>query len=249
MHDVSGAGKKLSIIIPALNEEKLISNLLDQFTDDLKKEFDLEVIVSDGGSNDSTIEIAKSKADKVVLHGEKFQQNISQGRNEGAKYSLGDVLIFLNADTIVSQPGITLQKLVREFEDEDLSAVAVRIEVIPEEAITSDKLFHGFYNFYVSLLNKFVLGMGRGECQVVRRKCFFEVKGYDEKLAAGEDFDLYRRLRRNGKVKFMNDIVVYESPRRYRKHGYSKVFWDWTKNSVSVLMTGKSISKTWDAVR
>ncbi len=59
------------------------------------------MIVSDGGSKDSTIKISKKYADRVILKTEHFPQNISQGRNEGAKNSLGDVLIFLNADTLV----------------------------------------------------------------------------------------------------------------------------------------------------
>ena len=55
--------KKISIIIPTLNEEKLITQTLKQFDCDIKKNFGLEVIVSDGGSTDSTLEIARNYAD------------------------------------------------------------------------------------------------------------------------------------------------------------------------------------------
>ncbi|MBK8553919.1 MAG: hypothetical protein IPL53_23900 [Ignavibacteria bacterium] len=130
-----------------------------------------------------------------------------------------------------------------------LQQLHAAIEVFPEELKLADKLFHSFYNNYVAILNKFFLGMGRGECHIVRKEIFNLSGGYDEKLAAGEDFDLYKRLRRSGRIKFRKDIVVYESPRRYRKFGYARVFWDWTINSISVFLFKRSISTKWEAVR
>ncbi|MBK8553918.1 MAG: glycosyltransferase [Ignavibacteria bacterium] len=101
MHDLSGDNKKISIIIPSLNEEKLIERSLSQFTSEIKIAYNIELTVSDGGSKDSTIEIAKKYADRLIIHKDNFPQNISQGRNAGAKNSPGDVLIFLNADTCI----------------------------------------------------------------------------------------------------------------------------------------------------
>jgi len=249
MHDTDQITKKFSIIIPALNEEKLLKRLLDQFPVELRKAYDFEVIVSDGGSKDLTIKIARENADRIILHSEKKPQNISQGRNEGAKNSLGDVLIFLNADTYVSDVDYFFSEVYRQFRNKDVTAVACRIEVFPDEVRLSDKIFHGFYNNYVALLNKLLMGMGRGECQIVKREKFFDVSGYNEKLAAGEDFDLYKRLRKRGRIKYRRDILIYESPRRYRKFGYANVFWNWTRNSLSVLFFNRSASKSWEAVR
>ena len=91
--------------------------------------------------------------------------------------------------------------------------------------------------------------MGRGECHLIRREAFFHHKGYNEAMAAGEDYDLYRRIAKTGKIKFLKSLTVYESPRRYRKFGYPKVFWDWTKNAASVLFKNKAISGEWEQVR
>jgi hypothetical protein len=110
-------------------------------------------------------------------------------------------------------------------------------------------LFHGFYNSYVKILNKAGMGMGRGECHMVRSGIFRSVNGYNESLAAGEDYDLYRRIAKKGKIKFISSLTVYESPRRYRKFGYRKVFGDWTRNSLSVLFRNRSVSSEWEAVR
>ena len=94
MPDNSLSVKKISFIIPALNEEKLLRRTLLQFTENLKKDNDLEIIVSDGGSSDKTSEIANELADKVIFKNENIPQNISRGRNAGAKHSQGDVLVF-----------------------------------------------------------------------------------------------------------------------------------------------------------
>lgn len=249
MPDKSLSGKKISIIIPALNEEKLIRRTLAQFTDSLKKHHELEIIVSDGGSTDSTLEIAYELADRVVLKSKNIPQNISRGRNAGAKISSGDVLVFLNADTYVYDLEAMLNIISEEFKDENVNALACVIKVFPEEEILSDRMFHTFYNSYVKFLNKFLMGMGRGECHIVSAKKFREINGYDEEMIAGEDFDLYKRLRKTGKIRFIEEIVIYESPRRYRKFGYTKVFWNWTVNSISVFLLGKCVSKSWDPVR
>ncbi len=68
-------------------------------------------------------------------------------------------------------------------------------------------------------------------------------------LSAGEDFDLFKRIRKHGKILFANNLCVYESPRRYRKLGYSGVTWSWIKNSISIIFKNKSLSKEWEQVR
>jgi predicted glycosyltransferase involved in capsule biosynthesis len=125
----------------------------------------------------------------------------------------------------------------------------MKFGVFPEGKKISDSIFHSLYNNYVFILNKLGMGMGRGECQIVKKELFEKIKGYNESLAAGEDFDMYRRIKKFGKIKYLRNLVVYESPRRYRKYGYAKVFWDWTKNSFSVVLKNRSVSETWDPVR
>lgn len=241
--------KKISIIIPTLNEEKLIFQNLKQFNQGLKEKFKIEIIVSDGGSKDNTVEIAGGLADKVLIHKEKFKQNISRGRNQGALVSGGDVLIFLNADTLISDLNLFFERILKIFESDKNVAIATPVKVIKNEEIFIDKIFHFFYNNYVKFLNRFFMGMGRGECHIIRKSAFLEAGKYNQEMFAGEDFDLYKRLKKIGKIVFMNEVVIYESPRRYRKFGYIKVFWDWTRNSVWITLFKKSISKDWEEVR
>lgn len=242
---------KISVIIPTLNEEKLIVKTLGQFTSLLKEKYSMEIIISDGGSTDGTLSLLTPLVDKVVKAEEGVKQNIPQGRNAGAKAAEGEYLYFLNADTIIEDTELFFTATIDSFSDNKNFALTCRFHVFPDDVRFSDKMFHGFYNNYVRLLNAAGMGMGRGECQMVRSDIFRKVNGYNELLAAGEDYDLYRRIKKlgKGKIKFLNELLVYESPRRYRKFGYLKVFGDWTKNSFSVFFKNKSISEVWEQVR
>jgi glycosyltransferase involved in cell wall biosynthesis len=86
---------QISIIIPALDEEKRIGKVVKQFS---KVKGDFEVIVADGGSNDKTVEIAKKEGAKVYSN-IRENQNIAKNRNLGAKKAKGEILIFCDADT------------------------------------------------------------------------------------------------------------------------------------------------------
>lgn len=243
----------ISVIIPSYMEEKILEKTLKMYSSELKKKYNFELIVSDGGSKDNTIDIAKKYADKVVVHSREERQTISEGRNRGADHAKGDILVFINADSypedtdkffsFVSSWPLNTNGL------SDSVAIAVYISSFPEEELLKDKIFYTFHNFYVRVLNKLGMGMGRGECQIVRKESFKQVGGYNDKIVAGEDFDLYRRLSKIGKIHFSSIIKVLESPRRFRKYGYIRTITAWFLNSLSVMFRGKSISVEWEAVR
>ncbi|HWF43452.1 MAG TPA: glycosyltransferase [Candidatus Kapabacteria bacterium] len=240
----------ISVIIPAKNEEKILERCLQQFTPEVKARYPLEVIVSDGGSADNTIGIAAAYADYIATHEDPWRQTIAEGRNRGAQMAHADLLLFLNADTYIAEIDAFLERAIQRFAvDESLSALATRVEVVPEERKWSDVIFHGYFNRYVKYANRIGLGMGRGECQIVRRKAFEALKGYNARMAAGEDFDLYRRLRSIGRIRFDRQLLVYESPRRYRKYGYMHVYFDWIRNGFAVLFKHRSSDQVWEEVR
>ena len=239
----------VSVIIPTLQEEKLIEGTLAQFTPDLKNRFDLEVIVSDNGSTDGTLSLARRYADTVVEKDERSVQNISIGRNIGARAARGDILIFINADTRIQHIERFLAVMTGTISAPGVTGATCSVGVYPEEERLSDRLFHGFYNWYFHVLNVLGMGMGRGECHVVQRSTFSRVGGYDEKIAAGEDYELFLRLRRLGNVVFLSDLRVNESPRRYRKYGYFRISILWFLNAVSVFVFRRSLHKEWEAVR
>lgn len=241
-----------SLIVPVYKEEKILAGHLQLFNKDLRKQFNFELIVSDGGSDDQTASIAEMFADKVVVHDRDYRQTISEGRNRGAEVADSEILVFLNADSVPKDLEYFLNyisKWAAEDEKNAGSAIACYVTAFPDEMLFKDKVFYSLHNAYVSLLNKLGLGMGRGECQIVRRNAFYKVNGYNPHIAAGEDFDLYRRINKFGKIFFEKNIKIYESPRRFRKYGYIKTVLYWTLNSLTVWFFGKSVSKEWEAVR
>lgn len=252
---VARAQPRISIVVPALNEEKLIARTLQCFPPELRERYNIELIVSDGGSRDRTVEIARYHADIVVEHDEPRRQTIAEGRNRGAELASGDLLVFINADTVPRDPRMFMHALTTiaaggmKQGRRGIAAYACPVEVSPEEQRLSDRLFHSFFNNYVRLLNSIGLGMGRGECQVIWSDAFRTVGGYNNMMAAGEDFDLFKRLNRRGNIGHSWDLCVYESPRRFRRYGYLRVLAEWSANALAVIFLRRSISKEWEEVR
>ncbi|MFH1197661.1 MAG: glycosyltransferase [bacterium] len=241
---------KYSIIIPTLNEEKLIGRLLSKIArPELKNKYDYEIIVSDGGSKDKTIEIAKNYCDKIVVHSEARKQNIAEGRNEGAKAAEGQFFIFLNGDIGIPDIHKFFEVIENKFIPSKYLAMTCSVYVFPEEEKFSDKVFLTFYNVYFYTLNIIHYGMGRGECQVIRKEVFQKVGGYKNILAAGEDMELYGRIRKIGKIMFVRDLVIYESPRRYRRYGHFRILSSWFVNSFYIFFFRRSQSKEWEQIR
>jgi len=244
---------KFSIIVPVYQEEKIIESHLKLFPESLRKEYNFELIVSDGGSTDETANIAQIYADAVVIHNSSDRQNIAQGRNRGAEFAKGEILVFLNVDSVPADINVFLDFIIEFSKKEGIyakrGALACYISGFPDEVLLKDKIFYFIHNNYVHFLNLAGLGMGRGECQIVKRDIFDRVGGYNDSIVAGEDFDLYRRISKISKIKFERKILIYESPRRFRKYGYMKTIFVWLLNSMSVWWFGKSVSKEWEAVR
>jgi len=239
----------ISVIIPTLNEEKLLPRLLDQLSDqNLKSKYEFEIIVSDGGSKDKTLEIAKNYTDKIVVYQEKRRQKISEGKNAGFKISMGEILVFICADCRIKNPEMFFD-YVSNFKNSKYLAATFWFDVFPEEKKWSDYIFHTFFNWLIKLLNYVGNGMGRGECQVIKREVFEKVGGYNEELTAGEDYDLYTRIRKLGKIDVNFKIKIFESPRRYRKYGYIKILLMWFRNSLRVFNILKTQVEEWKEVR
>src|SRR5262245_35655412 len=94
---------KLSVIIPAFNEERFLPQTLGCLRQAAEQigfapERDIETIVVDNASSDRTAEIALAAGAKVISVPE---HNIARVRNVGARTASADLLVFLDADTLI----------------------------------------------------------------------------------------------------------------------------------------------------
>ncbi len=239
----------ISVIVPTFQEERVLRCTLAQFTPERKATHGIEVIVSDGGSTDGTLKIARELADTVVEADPVIHQNIAVGRNAGASVARGSILVFFDADVLIDNIDDFFVTVIDLMSNSSTVAVTCNVRVYQKEELFRDWLFHQFYNYYFYLLNVVGIGMGRGECQVIRTSSFHALRGYNETMAAGEDFDLFTRLKKVGRIRFAHSLIVRESPRRFRKYGYLYLSSLWFLNALSVWVLNKPFVRQWKTVR
>jgi glycosyltransferase involved in cell wall biosynthesis len=212
---------KISVIIPAYNEEKLLPATLDAVARAQagfhRGGWTSEVIVCDNNSTDRTAEIARQMGAKVVF--EPVNQ-IGRARNRGASIAEGEWLQFVDADSLPS---------VELFE-----AVA--------QAIASGKVLAGgstvrldapgaslrILEFFWNLTSR----MGRlmaGSFIFVEAAAFREMGGFSPTLFAGEELELTMRLRtlarRSGrKIVILNAAPLCTSARKMKLYSKSEMF-------------------------
>jgi glycosyltransferase involved in cell wall biosynthesis len=229
-----------SIIIPTKNEEKMIEEAIRQFKALHKKH---EVIVYDGISTDNTVKLAKKHTRKVFVQKEK-KITIAKARNCGAKHAKGDIFLFLDADVRIPDINHFFERIEQVFQDKSVAAATMPIFIYPEEETRQDRFYH-------NLLNRVAYAEkgGRGECQIIRKAAFKKAGGYKEYLVAGEDFEMYSRLKKIGRIAYLWDLLALESPRRFRKLGYIRLYILYTLNSICVKLFDRAFSKEWTPIR
>lgn len=238
----------ISIIIPTLNEEKIIEKTLKN----LKGLTDVpcEIIVSDGRSTDNTIEISKKYTDKVVVYEGKARQTIGMGRNLGASVATGDYLLFLDADMFIPDINDFMKKAVGIFEKKNLVGLSAYLKVFPEMANFGDKVVFWTSNHMFYLMNNlFDLGGSYGEFQMVRADVFKKLGGYDETLAVAEDNEFFKRLAKAGDTWIEPSLVVFHTSRRAHKIGWPKLLSQWFINQAWVTLRKKSYHNEWKVIR
>ncbi len=186
--------KFLSIIIPTLNEEKKISQVLDHLKD-LKHG---EVIVADGGSRDGTVSRSEEWGAKVI--------SSDPGRggqlNAGAAQAKGDILLFLHADTLLPKG---YAKLVRNaMSDPEIIGGAFLVRFQPSPLLL--KFTQRTINWRTKV---FKLPYG-DQAMFVRASVFRQMGGFAN-ISLMEDVDFIQRLKKCGKLSFIPEPVTTSS--------------------------------------
>ena len=192
--------KKISIIIPALNEAACIRDCLLPLQP--LRERGHEVIVVDGGSSDDTREIAGVLSDSVI--------NCDRGRavqmNAGAAASTGDVLVFLHADTQVSAGSMAE---LTEIADPAWGCFSVRL--------SGSGLFYRVYSYCINLRAR-ISGIVTGDQVLFVARALFEEIGGFPRIPLMEDVAISKRLKAFSRPVIIDDEVI-TSTRRWEQHG------------------------------
>ncbi len=231
---------KLSIVIPAYNEEQRLPETLGRITKALSvAALPSEIIVVDNDSQDGTRRVAEAFGAHVILEKE---HNIAKVRNTGAKNSTGDVLIFIDADTLV--PETLFQKITAAMEDEKCfgGAVAVEYENFRRKWM---RIYLAGWKFWGKFFN-----MAQGAAQFCRKSVFETLEGYDRTIFMGEDIEFYWRLAKyakggEGYLHFIEHPTVKTSARRFDKMSLWKTFLLTHPVFIRLTWRKKSYWKDW----
>lgn len=194
----------VSIIIATKNEENNINRLLNSVN--FQTYPNIEVILVDNYSTDNTVNIAKKYTQKIFCHGPER----SAQRNFGATKAHGKYLLFLDADMELPKKLIVdCVKLISKNSNISL--------IIPED-VTGDSFYQR-----IKRLEKRIYWYDANieAARFFKADIFKQVNGYNEKLIAGEDWDLTARIKKLGKISRLSTSL-------YHQHS----FWKEIKNKL-----------------
>lgn len=231
----------ISIIVPALNEEKHLAECLESLIHQ-KGNIPYEIIVVDNGSEDKTPQIAQNKNVKLVIEP---IQGLTQARQAGFNASKGKIIAYIDADSIAPDDWIlSIQETFRQYPD------AVGLCGLYRFVLKS-KVHRALFWFYFNLVEKMItkfLGGQRfaGTNFAVCRSSLEKIGGFNLKVVFyGEDVDLATRLKKIGKIYPFNSIVV-SSGRRFDEKGILIPGFIYLFNYLWLLLFKKPIFNFYD---
>jgi glycosyltransferase involved in cell wall biosynthesis len=198
-----------SVIVPALNEEKRIRRCLGSIKAQRTSQT-YEIIVSDSGSTDKTLEIAREYTDKVHVCSER---GTARARNEGAALAVGDILVFIDSDTEILPD--YLETIGKAFRDPNLLACssAFRFSNQAPKLLFAEFVTNSYY-VARSVLRGTTLP-GFNVC--IRRDAFQKLNGF--RLCHLEDLDMSIKLRHMGRTRYLPSRKAITSSRRIEQDG------------------------------
>lgn len=201
----------ISVIVPAFNEEKRVRPCLESIREQ-HTTHSYELIVSDSNSTDRTVSIAREYADKVVVC---MERGTARARNGGAKLAGGDILVFIDSDTMI-MPGY-LDTVYEVLRNEHTLAVSCAFKFTGR----SPKLLMAEHVTNVYFILRSLLGAATlpGFNMCIRREAFERLGGF--RLCHLEDLDMSIKLRQAGKTVYLAKRMAITSSRRLEMDGIS----------------------------
>jgi len=211
-----------SIIIPLYGQATLTDNCLESlFASDAAYPFEVILINNSQNQNDiAALKKWESNPSIKIVHNEE-NYNFALGCNQGFSHSIGEQVVFLNNDTLVTDEW--LRELLKPLEDENISSVQPKL-LYPDGALQcmgivfsnqSDIAYPIYQNEEVSrdILNKSRKFQAvTAACLALRAQDFALIEGFDTSFVNGqEDIDLCLRLNRlkNSMSYYCANVTLY----------------------------------------
>ncbi len=236
---------KLTIVIPAYNEEKYIGQCLQSITDSAT-DFLEEIIVVDNASTDVTADIAQ-KFPKVRVVKE-TQKGLTFARQRGLLEIKTELFGSIDAD--MQLVPAWFEQVQKTFES-DPSLVCVSGPYTFYDMSWLHLLFVRLYWAIPARIGRFFTGyMVVGGNFVAKTEALKKIGGFDTSVTFyGEDTNIARRLSKVGKMKFLHSLTLASSGRRLMKEGILKTAWIYVLNFVSEVLWKKPVTQTYKDIR
>jgi glycosyltransferase involved in cell wall biosynthesis len=200
---------KISVVIPTLNEEKYLEMTLFHIVH--QKPY--EIIIGDSHSTDSTPKIAKKYGCKVAIAP---RGSPAAGRNAAGKIAKGDVLLFMDADTIAF-PNL-LDTIRKDFKNKKIAGWTCNVFAFSPK--WKEHLLYNASNNLIEFLIKYAKKPhAPGIVIACRKDIFSKIGGFDENLKVMEDHDFALKTGKHGDFRFSKETCVFTSTRRMNKWG------------------------------
>lgn len=201
---------KLSIVIPTLNEGHYLPILLDSIKSQTFK--DCEIIVSDAGSSDDTVPVAKKYGCRIIIDKKKGP---GYGRNRGAEIAHGKYILFLDSDVFFPSRDF-LDKFMKIVEKRRIRLGSCLIEPYPARLL--DRFISPITNTWI-LASAGIAPFAMGFFIFVSSAVHKKIGGFDETILVGEDQNYVRRAAKYAKFKAVSSMKICYSTRRLEKEG------------------------------
>lgn len=207
--------RMISVIVPAHNEEAYLAETLEALRNQNYGWF--EVIVVANGCTDRTAEIGRGRCHRLIVLS---QKSLGVARNLGARMAKGEILLFLDADTILEP--MALRRIAEDFSPQYSSGT---LRGAPDHHRFAYRFIYSLKNFVHSSR----LHPGSSGVILCWKEHFVRVGGFDEGLEVRENSELMKRLRKFGRYCYIGDVTARTSMRRYEKRGVSRLAWVWLR--------------------
>ncbi len=181
----------ISVIIPAFNSEKTIQETIESVLNQTWR--NLEIIVVNDGSQDSTLDIVTSIKDPRLKVFSYPNAGVADSRNRGISQAGSEFISFLDADDLWTTDKLETQ--LKALQENPQAGVAYSwTDYIDENSQFLRGGFHSTANgdVYAELLKSNFLA--NGSSVLIRAQALSEVGGFDKSFTPAEDWDMYLRL-------------------------------------------------------